>query len=177
MVLPAPLKWLASEMSQEGEQLVDYAVTLAREALTSMACSIGASATTTRGEDVEFRYGDSAGVPGGDLGAWRKALSRITDNGRRDGFSNDFTRRTGLEIVQPRIQAFSVDRRTAAVGDAVTVTWNCADNPPASRVSILITRPGAGSNVINTGPSGGHTSDSGHPTRRASHQLVRDAGS
>ncbi len=132
-----------------GQQLVDYAVTMARKPFINGLLHWGQRNDYTR-EDVEFRYGDSVSAPGGDLGAWRKALSRITDNGRRDGFSSDFTRRTGLEVVQPRVQTFAVDRHTAAVGDTVTVTWNCADNPPATRVSLLITSPGAGSHVINT---------------------------
>lgn len=34
---------------------------------------------------------------GGSLVSWRGALARITANGARDGFSNEFTRRTGLE--------------------------------------------------------------------------------
>ena len=32
------------------------------------------------------------------MGRWRDALSRITDHGRRDGFSSAFTRRTGSEL-------------------------------------------------------------------------------
>ena len=34
----------------------------------------------------------------GSLTAWRQILRRITGNGRRDGFSNAFTRRAGLEL-------------------------------------------------------------------------------
>jgi hypothetical protein len=32
------------------------------------------------------------------LQAWRNALAQLTDGGLPDGFSNDFTRRAGLEV-------------------------------------------------------------------------------
>ena len=137
-----------------GQQLVDYAVTLARKPTINGLLHWGQRNDYTMAE-VESRYGDSARAPGGDLGAWRQALSLITDNGRLDGFSSDFTRRTGLEVVQPRIQAFTIDRHAVATGETITLTWNCVNNPPASRVSILVNRPGAGSNVINTVPLAG----------------------
>ena len=137
-----------------GQQLVDYAVTLARNPNINGFLHWGQQNDYTMA-DVEHRYGDSSSAPGDDLGAWRQALSRITDNGRRDGFSSDFTRRTGLEVVQPRIQDFAIDRHAVAAGETITLKWNCLNNPPSSRVSILVHRPDASSNVINTVPLAG----------------------
>ncbi|MGB7069968.1 MAG: hypothetical protein WBD22_10790 [Pyrinomonadaceae bacterium] len=137
-----------------GQALVDYAATLARNPNINGLLHWGQHNDYTMA-DVEHRYGDSAFAPGGALGTWRSALSRITDNGRRDGFSSEFTRYTGLEVVQPRIQGFAVDRTAASIGEKVTISWNCLDNPPDSRVSILIGRPAGGSTVINTIPLAG----------------------
>ena len=133
------------------QQLVDYAVTLARNPNINGVLHWG-QRNDYNMADVEHRYGDSVGAPGGDLGKWRQALRRITANGRLDGFSSDFTRRTGLEVVRPRIAQFAIDRLAVSIGQSVTVHWNCLDNPPESRVSILLSRPTAGSTVINTVP-------------------------
>jgi len=46
---------------------------------------------------TEDRFGWSQ-PSGGDLGAWRRSLDRLTDGGALDGFSSAFTRRTGLEV-------------------------------------------------------------------------------
>jgi hypothetical protein len=43
------------------------------------------------------RFGDPDSDPQCALARWRKALNLITDNGRLNGFSNAFTRQTGLE--------------------------------------------------------------------------------
>lgn len=137
-----------------GQELVNYAVTLARKPNINGLLHWGQRNDYTMA-DVEHRYGDSVGAPLGDLGAWRQALSHITDNGRRDGFSSDFTRRTGLEVVQPQIGEFVVDRHAVSVGEKIRLSWECLNNPPDSRVSILFSRPTAGSTVINTVPLAG----------------------
>lgn len=137
-----------------GQALVNYAVTLARNPNINGLLHWGQRNDYTMA-DVEHRYGDGVNSPGGDLATWRKALSRITSNGRLDGFSSDFTRHTGLEVVQPRIQGFAVDRPAVSIGEKITISWNCLDNPPGSRVSILLTRPTAGSTMINTVPLAG----------------------
>jgi hypothetical protein len=139
-----------------GQQVVDYAATLARKPNINGLLHWGQHNDYTMA-DVEHRYGDSVASPGGDLGQWREALSRVTDNGRLDGFSNEFSRRAGLEVVRPRIQQFAVDRHAASIGDTVTITWNCSSNAADSRVSILVSRPTAGPSLINTvGLSGQH---------------------
>jgi hypothetical protein len=80
------------------QELVNYAVSLARNPNINGLLHWGQRNDYTR-DEVEHRYGDSPAAPGGDLGTWRQALSRITDTGRLDGFSSDFTRKTGLEVV------------------------------------------------------------------------------
>jgi hypothetical protein len=48
---------------------------------------------------IEERFGVTPADPVGALRRWRQALNQITENGRLDGFSSAFTRRTGLEGV------------------------------------------------------------------------------
>ncbi len=132
-----------------GQALVNYAVTMARKPNINGLLHWGQRNDYTMA-DVEHRY-----APGGNLEAWRQALSRITANGRLDGFSSQFTRLTGLEVIQPRIQEFTIDRHTVSTGETITLGWNCLNNPPDSRVSILFSRPTAGSTVINTVPLAG----------------------
>ncbi len=48
---------------------------------------------------IEERFGGTPGDLTGNLNRWRQALNRITENGRLQGFSSAFTRRTGLETV------------------------------------------------------------------------------
>jgi len=136
------------------QELVDYAVTLARNPTINGLLHWGQRNDYTMA-DVEHRYGNSLTDPGGDLGTWRQVLSRITANGRLDGFSSNFTRHTGLEVVQPSVQQFTIDRLAVSIGEMITLKWNCLDNPPDSRVSILFSRPTTGSTVINTMPLAG----------------------
>ncbi|MGG7569800.1 hypothetical protein [Streptomyces sirii] len=91
--------------------------------------------------EVERIFGDSALQPGGNLGFWRQALARVTDNGRLDGFSSKFTRRTGLEVVTPRIGTFGAEPSTVPLGGTVTATWDCARNPAGTEVRLEISAP------------------------------------
>jgi hypothetical protein len=79
--------------------------------------------------EVETCYDPQAG---GLLYRWREQLSKLTRNGRDAAFSTPFTRRTGLEVVQPRIGAFAVTPDMACAGSLATVTWNAEDNPPGT---------------------------------------------
>jgi hypothetical protein len=91
--------------------------------------------------DVERWFGDTAAAPGGRLGAWRAALSSVIDNGRLDGFSSAFTRRTGLEVVQPIVGPTTTTPTAPVVGDIFTVGWDCANNPPGTRVMVQVVAP------------------------------------
>jgi hypothetical protein len=115
------------------QELLDYAVTLARSPLFNGIFHWGQRNDCTRPE-IERRFGD-------DLEKWRKALSLITDNGRLDGFSSEFTRRTGLEVVQPKIGFFGASTLTVHVGQIVIVTWNCVSNPPGTTIKLAIQDP------------------------------------
>ena len=68
-------------------------------------------------------------------------LSQLTDNGRLDGFSSDFTRRTGLEVVQPVIAAFAVSVAPTPADPFCTVAWTSGSNPAESTVSLEIHPP------------------------------------
>lgn len=92
---------------------------------------------------VERWFGDSAAAPGGRLRAWRDALSSVTDNGRLNGFSTAFTRRTGLEVVQPIVGQTTTVPAAPAVGDVFTVGWDCANNPPGTQVMVQVVAPDA----------------------------------
>ena len=80
-------------------------------------------------------------TPGGDLHRWRAALSRLTDNGRLDGFSSQFTRNTGLEVVEPLIDGFSAKMTGTASNRTITAKWDCFRNPPGTTVRIRLKTP------------------------------------
>jgi hypothetical protein len=92
---------------------------------------------------IQARFGDSQASPTGRLRRWRQALSRVTDNGRLDGFSSNFTRFVGLEIVLPQIQSFAAQPTNTAVGQIVTVDWDCGNNPAAVEIELEILSPSA----------------------------------
>lgn len=73
------------------QELVDFAVMLARNLNLECRVHWGQRNDDTRA-DVEARYADK-------LPAWRAALATITNQGQLDGFSSEFTRRTGLEVL------------------------------------------------------------------------------
>lgn len=73
-------------------ELIDYAIALSRDPNFGGILHWG-QRNPSNAADIAFRFGG-----GGDLAAWRAQLSRITDEGRLDGFSSAFTRRTGLEV-------------------------------------------------------------------------------
>jgi hypothetical protein len=77
--------------------LVTYANRLALNPNFGGILHWGQDNTATRA-DIERLFGDLSSADNGSLGAWRRALRQVTEDGRHDGFSSDFTRRTGLEI-------------------------------------------------------------------------------
>lgn len=72
------------------QELIDYAVKLALNPNINGLLHWGQRNNYERSH-VEFRYG-------ADLITWRAALAHITNGGQLDGFSSEFTRRTGLEV-------------------------------------------------------------------------------
>ena len=81
-------------------QFLDFAITLALNSNFKGILHWGQRNASNRAE-VQERFGDTLGDQTGTLRKWRNALSMITQNGKLDGFSNAFTRQTGLEIVTP----------------------------------------------------------------------------
>jgi hypothetical protein len=77
-------------------ELIDFAILLALDRNFQGILHWGQRNTSQRFQ-IEERFGATPGDPIGNLGRWRQALNQITDNGRLDGFSSAFTRRTGLE--------------------------------------------------------------------------------
>jgi hypothetical protein len=73
------------------QELIDYAVRLALDPNINGLLHWGQRNDYVRPQ-VESRYGPA-------LTNWRAALSAITNNGQLNGFSSEFTRRTGLEVV------------------------------------------------------------------------------
>jgi hypothetical protein len=92
-------------------------------------------------QEIEFRFGDSPGSPTGPLHTWRSVLSTLTDNGRLDAFSNSFTRRTGLEIVQPLITSFNISSAPSAANPSCGITWDCRGNPTGTVANLEIIAP------------------------------------
>lgn len=92
--------------------------------------------------DIEFAFGDAIGQPSGPLHTWRAKLSQLTE-GRLNGFSSEFTRQTGLEIVTPQISNFGLNTPVVASGPIV-LEWDFTQNPPAPRTTgeITWTSPG-----------------------------------
>lgn len=86
--------------------------------------------------DVEQAF-DPTG-PGGALYRWRNALSTLSQNGSAAIFSTPFTLCRGLEVVQPLVQAFSVQPLRACAGSQVQVDWLANQNPPGTEASLVL---------------------------------------
>jgi hypothetical protein len=91
--------------------------------------------------DTEFRFGDSPSNPVGPLREWRSALALLTDNGRFNGFSSDFTRRVGLEIVQPILGVSTVNQITPRPNEQYRIAWDCSSNPTETQIFLDILSP------------------------------------
>jgi hypothetical protein len=117
--------------------LIDYGIGLALNSNFKGILHWGQRNPSTRAH-VEERFGDARDARGGALFKWRRALSALTENGRLDRFSNGFTRRTGLEVVDPRIGSFSA---AIAQTGSIVFSWDCLANPPGTTLAIAIFSP------------------------------------
>ena len=77
-------------------ELVDYAISQALDRNFQGILHWGQRNESHRFQ-IEERFGGTPGDVNGGLNRWRQALRQITEDGRLQGFSNAFTRRTGLE--------------------------------------------------------------------------------
>lgn len=117
-----------------GEDMVSFACSIARSEMFGGILHWGQQNDCTQAE-IEARFGDAVGVSNrGRLGSWRDSLAYFTDNGRLNGFSNAFSRQTGLEVVQPRMGSFEMEWS----GKNVLLRWDCRNNPPATRASLVV---------------------------------------
>jgi hypothetical protein len=107
-------------------------------------------------QQIEFRFGGGPGSMAGRLPEWRSVLSRLTDNGRLDGFSSAFTRQTGLEIVQPIITSLAVQTAPTAASPQCDFAWDCSHNPIATTVAIQIAQPSGATQNVAAPPLAGN---------------------
>jgi hypothetical protein len=119
--------------------LIAYASNLARNHNVRAILHWGQRNDSQR-DDIERIFGDVAFPAASNLGRWRAALGTLTDNGRLDGFSNAFTRQTGLEVVTPALRELAVSPPMVRVGERFTVSWDARNNPPGSSVALTLIR-------------------------------------
>lgn len=142
-------------------ELSDFAIALALDGNFKGILHWGQRNESTR-DHLQQRFGDTFANQSGRLRKWRNALSRITQNGKLDGFSSTFTRDTGLEIVTPIIGNLSASAATRP--QPFTVSLNCDQNPPETEIRLEV-----------TGPNGAQSSFAGLP--RVGQQQVPTAES
>jgi hypothetical protein len=135
--------------------LIDFAVSLALDPNFHAVLHWGQRNDADRA-DIQRSFGDTFTNRTGPLHRWRNALSRLTDNGRLDGFSSQFTRTTGLEVVTPRVGTFTAPA-TVTAGQPMDFSWDCTANPPGTTVTLFISAPWG--NIPFAGlPHAGHRS-------------------
>ena len=98
--------------------------------------------------DVKRLFGD----PIDYLAVWKRALARLTADGRLNGFSSRFTQQRGLEVAPPPVHAFSVDRTSVAVGEPVAVNWDASSSPDGSTVALVISAAGVQTPAVDSLP-------------------------
>ena len=122
------------------KELIDFAIMLALDPNFKGILHWGQRNESNRAH-IEARFGDTALDPTGSLHAWRKALSRVTRHGKLNGFSNAFTRTTGLEIVTPKIANLKLVGAIPVVGNHMTIAWDCDENPPGTQINLHVAGP------------------------------------
>jgi hypothetical protein len=121
-------------------QFVEFAEALARDPNIKGILHWGQRNESTP-QEIELRFGDTAANPSGPLHQWRAALAAFTENGRLGRFTSDFTRKTGLEIVQPAIASFTVSEPDPGPAPSHTLSWDCAANPAGTTVQLETLAP------------------------------------
>jgi hypothetical protein len=120
------------------KELIDFASMLALSRTFKGILHWGQRNESTRAQ-IQERFGDTFDNRTGMLHRWRAALSRITENGRLDGFSSEFSRNTGLEIVTPVVGTLTAVGGT--LNQPIDIAWDCARNPPGSIVRVDVVNP------------------------------------
>jgi hypothetical protein len=119
-------------------ELIDFALTVANDPNFQGVLHWGQRHTADR-TITERLFGDTVSNPVRNLGRWRQALSRVTENGRFDGFSSAFSRRAGLEVVTPIIWSFSANATRS--GRPIDITWDCVRNPSTTQITVSVLSP------------------------------------
>jgi hypothetical protein len=136
---------------------VNFAVALAQDPNIKGVLHWGQQNNSTQSQ-IEFRFGDTPASPEGRLHAWRATLGRLTANGRLDGFSSQFTRTAGLEVVQPLIGSLTVATAPIVANPACTLAWDCRDNPSGTTATLQIISPSGAVTLVSSLPlQGTHT--------------------
>jgi hypothetical protein len=121
-------------------ELVRFAANLSRDRNINGILHWGQRNDSTMA-DIQFRFGDRPGSFSGPLNTWRRQLARITENGRLDGFSSAFTKRVGLEVVQPLIDTLAARVEGTGTERTITVVLDCHRNPSDVVLRIDIINP------------------------------------
>jgi hypothetical protein len=144
-------------------QFVEFAEALARDPNIKGILHWGQRNESNQ-QEIELRFGDTPANPTGPLHQWRAALAAFTENGRLGRFTSAFTRKTGLEIVQPAIVLFTVSEPDPGPAPSHTLSWDCAANPAGTAVQLEIVAPsGTHSNVGALALTGTHALDTTEP--------------
>lgn len=145
-------------------EFVEFAMALAQDPNIKGVLHWGQQNDSTQ-QQIEFRFGDTPADPSGPLHDWRAVLGRLTQNGRLDGFSSDFTRRSGLEVVQPLIGVFNIATAPAVGNPHCTLAWDCRDNPAGTTAHLEIISPISGGAISVPSPQlqGTYTFLANHP--------------
>jgi hypothetical protein len=120
--------------------LIDFALTLANNPnfrVNGGGILHWGQRNTSTMDNVQQTFGDTLSQPSGNLHTWRGVLSNLSDNGRLDGFSSEFTRQVGLEIVSPLIHSFRLHQAATALG-TIVLDWDCSHNPPPPTTTAQI---------------------------------------
>lgn len=105
------------------------------------AVQMGATVHWGQRNDLDMRQVEEAfgaWSPTDRLRRWRAALAELSDNGRMPTFSTSFTRRLGLEVILPKVSAFTVTPTRGCAGKPVRVTWDASANPPGTTAHLEI---------------------------------------
>jgi hypothetical protein len=84
-------------------------------------------------KDLETVFSPTTGGP---LYRWRDALSVLSEHGRLDNFSTDYTRFKGLEITQPRLYLLTASLTDGCENDITTITYDGVKNPPETQLTL-----------------------------------------
>lgn len=75
-------------------------------------------------------------APGGAFHRWRAALSTLSEHGRLDNFSTDYSRYKGLEITEPRLYSLTASLTDGCENEVSTISYDAFRNPPGTELIL-----------------------------------------